>query len=415
MPARLVNKLRWSFRKNWPDVKGILLRHYPDFVLSDRVRDIGEQVPVFVFHSVTPGPFRAQLAYLQENGYTTLNSDELLQVMTGKMEAPAKAVVLTFDDGTASLYSVAKPLLEQFGFCAISFIIPGCIPETAPHMPTYTSEMDSTEDADSLLERERSDYPLCSWEEIKELHNSGTIDFQAHTMYHHLIFVGRQLVDFLHPKFDTHFYANVHVPVYYNNGRPDFTRKIELGAPVYRAEPRMSGKYQYYDDQKLRESCIRFVRENGGEAFFKQKKWRKELTAFYNNEVGSGTEGRYETPIELRQAIYEDLVTCRAIIEKRLNKKVEHFCFPWFIGSEAAMESAVKAGYKGLYWGLRSDTKINLPGGDPLRFVRLEDRFIFRLPGRGRKTITELLLEKASLNLPLRGDRSQTKNAVQPA
>lgn len=401
MLTTYVNKLRWSYRKNWPDIKGLVARHYPAFIFANGNASLGDEIPVFVFHSVEPRSFRAQLDFLRRNRYVTLDGDTFLAVLQGDIELPERAVVLTFDDGTASLYSVAWPLLREYGFRAISFIIPGCIPETAPETPTLDEVAAGKAREADLLQRERGDEPLCSWQEIAAMHASGVIDFQAHTMHHHLINVSPQLVDFIHPRFDFYFYANINVPVYYHDGEPDYRREPGFGTPVYRTEPRMSGRRQYFDDEALRQVCTEFVQQRGGADFFSRKDWRKQLAALHKSEAAS-TRGRYESDVEMQQAIYNDFARSKAIIERHLSgKSVEHFCFPWFIGSPMAMEAAAANGFKALYWGILPDVRCNRPGNDPAKIVRLEDRYIYRLPGEGRVPLRTLLAEKVGTYLPL--------------
>ncbi len=420
MWARVVNQLRWSFRKNWPDVAGFLARRYPEFVLAADPPRLRDEIPVFVFHSVEPERFRAQLEFLKENGYRALAGDELLAVLRGEQPAPANSVVLTFDDGTATLYTVAFPLLQKYDFRAVAFLIPGCVPEEAPSPPDFASYQAGRIDARALTERERSSHPLCSWQEIQEMHRSGVVDFQAHTMYHHLIHVAPRLVDFLNPDYDAYFYANIHVPVYYHGGEPNYSREEPWGTPVYRAEPRFSGRRQYFDREEVRQACVDFVREAGGERFFQQPRWRRELSRFHRAQRRRYGDGRFESKEEMYRALLGDLRSCRDAIEQRLDgKRVRHFCFPWFIGSEPAVQAAQEAGYEALYWGLRRELRINRPGSNPLYIVRLEDRFLFRLPGEGRRSLRDILQEKLTRNLPLwksriRGKATVAQHALEP-
>lgn len=358
---------------------------------------------MFFFHGVRPNPLRRKLEYLEENGYTALIGDELLQVMEGEEDLPERGVVLTFDDGMASLYSVAFPLLRKFGFRAISFIVPGCIPDSAPETATYEDVQAGRASHSDTLSRESSAYPLCSWEEIREMNASGRIDFQAHSLYHRLVHVGPELVDFLHPGYDRHV-AHFNVPAYHTGDGRQHTREVENGAPVFRFEPRMSGQPQYFDDREVREACIQFIDDQGGEAFFERWDWRRRLTRFYQSKKAGDASDSYETEAEMRRSIFNELSKCKAIIERRLSDcSVKHFCFPWFTGSDVAVELAEQAGYRALYWGMRDDAKINRSGGDPMHTVRLDSRYIYRLPGQDRKSLTELLGKKirASVNASL--------------
>lgn len=81
-------------------------------------KDAGEQL--YVLHVKQ---FREQMEYLQREGYRTFLLEELhlLDVW------PEKSVVLTFDDGHESNYTLALPVLQEFGFKAHFFITTGWI------------------------------------------------------------------------------------------------------------------------------------------------------------------------------------------------------------------------------------------------------------------------------------------------
>lgn len=73
--------------------------------------------------SVTPEKFRAQMQYLAENGYTTIDLYDLSLAILGKKELPTKPVILTFDDGYADNYLNAFPVLQEYGFTGTFFVV----------------------------------------------------------------------------------------------------------------------------------------------------------------------------------------------------------------------------------------------------------------------------------------------------
>lgn len=76
-------------------------------------RNQGEQLYV-----VSVDNFREQMQYLYSNGYQTYFICDL-----GKLDdLPEKGVVITFDDGHESNYTLALPILRAFGFKAEFFI-----------------------------------------------------------------------------------------------------------------------------------------------------------------------------------------------------------------------------------------------------------------------------------------------------
>lgn len=96
-------------------------------------------VPVLMYHYVDDEPppagpyadgltvrtpdFVEELEYLAENGYQAVRLSDVYLAMAGLKELPAKSVALTFDDGGLDNYTVAFPLLKQYGFTATFFVI----------------------------------------------------------------------------------------------------------------------------------------------------------------------------------------------------------------------------------------------------------------------------------------------------
>ncbi|MCL4869565.1 MAG: polysaccharide deacetylase family protein [Anaerolineae bacterium] len=97
------------------------------------------QVPILMYHyistppddadiyrvdlSVEPAMFRAQMQYLVENGYSTIDLYDLSLAITNKIELPPKPVIITLDDGYVDNYWYAFPILQEFGLKATFFVI----------------------------------------------------------------------------------------------------------------------------------------------------------------------------------------------------------------------------------------------------------------------------------------------------
>ncbi len=73
--------------------------------------------------SVSPARFEAQLAYLKEQGYTSISLEDLALYLTAGRPLPPKPIILTFDDGYLDNYLYAFPLLRQYGFQGAFFIV----------------------------------------------------------------------------------------------------------------------------------------------------------------------------------------------------------------------------------------------------------------------------------------------------
>lgn len=98
----------------------ILMYHYVRYV--DKAAD-----PLGFSLSVTPEQFAAQLDWLKRSGYETVRMDQAAACLRGEGACPARAVVLTFDDGYMDAYTAALPLLQQYGYVATFYIISGFV------------------------------------------------------------------------------------------------------------------------------------------------------------------------------------------------------------------------------------------------------------------------------------------------
>jgi peptidoglycan/xylan/chitin deacetylase (PgdA/CDA1 family) len=67
--------------------------------------------------------FKVQMKMLKDSGYNTITPDELLDYLNHKAALPSKSIVITFDDGTASQVLNAIPVLNQYHFKAVFFIM----------------------------------------------------------------------------------------------------------------------------------------------------------------------------------------------------------------------------------------------------------------------------------------------------
>lgn len=102
-------------------MKGIPVLMY--HALEDKTHPAGAIDPGEQLYVLGADSFAEQLEYLHNNGYTTL----LLQDTFLTYPLPQRPVMITFDDGHASNYTIALPLLKRYGFIAEFFITTGFI------------------------------------------------------------------------------------------------------------------------------------------------------------------------------------------------------------------------------------------------------------------------------------------------
>lgn len=354
------------------EISRFLNRQYPNFVVSDRISTLDREVPVFMFHSVQYETLKAQLDYLQKNNYQTLTLRQFSHFLQGKDIPNRASVLLTFDDGEKSWYTTAFPLLKQYGFNAVGFVVPHYI-QAKPSEPSASKSW-------------------LSWAELSEMEQSGCFEFESHSHYHAQIFIDSQLVDFYHPDFTDSL--RLDVPWLEDGSR--YTNYLQLGTPIYNHAPRLKGKPQYFDSQTVRNACISWVENHGGSRFFEQTDWRKELRQCFESTYRDSSKKveKYATETQRKARMLEDLAQSRDVLSRKLNKSVRHLCYPWGMGSEEAVSLSKKAGYESNFWVTLDRRNSSTPGDSPYYIPRLKDDYLFRLPGRGRHSLWKIFQAK---------------------
>lgn len=101
------------------------------------------RVPILVYHSIAPhhpgqtsdqreldtdtAVFHAQMAYIARTRHPVVSLASLVDAIEGRGTLPARAVVITFDDGWQSQYDEAFRVLAQDHFTATFFVYTGAI------------------------------------------------------------------------------------------------------------------------------------------------------------------------------------------------------------------------------------------------------------------------------------------------
>ena len=369
-----VHRVTRQVREVWEVPRDLLLRRYPPFVTGGPLPR--GHVPVFVFHSVEPDSFGRKLQYLADNGYRTLTAAEYLDVLSQKVAAPERAVVLTFDDGRASLASVGAPLLQRHGMSGIVFLVPGRTPAGAGATPDAPA-----------------DTALLTWDQVEALSASGTFDFQSHTLHHSRIHVAPRVVGFMTPWMRTGYPA-FDVPLVEREGRDLLAHDVPLGTPLLASEPRTSEALRFHEAESPRQACVEAVAAGGGEAFFERPGWERDLRRIAGDAKAWG--GRLENPADREQAIRRELAEARELIERPTGRPVTHLCYPWHASGPTARRLAREAGYTTAFCGKVPGVPLTAPGGDPQAIARIGEDYVELLPGRGRARLLPVLRRKWS-------------------
>lgn len=127
----------------------VLMYHYIRTV-TDANDKLGFQL------SVTPEVFDKQMAYIKEQGFTTITPEDLYQYVNNSIALPIKPVLLTFDDGYEDFYLEGKKILDKYGLKATIFV-----PSHKVETPSYLK-----------------------WYQLAELAKSPNITIASHTKTH---------------------------------------------------------------------------------------------------------------------------------------------------------------------------------------------------------------------------------------
>jgi peptidoglycan/xylan/chitin deacetylase (PgdA/CDA1 family) len=128
-------------------------------------------VPILIYHSIrpyrptdtagarryiaTPETLENELAYLKDNGYTSVSFADLTRNLTTGAALPPRPVIISFDDDWQTQYTYAFPLLKKYGFTA-TFYVWTIVVGMKNHM---------------------------TWDEVKELDAAG-MEIGCHTVTH---------------------------------------------------------------------------------------------------------------------------------------------------------------------------------------------------------------------------------------
>lgn len=121
---------------------------------------------VVPLYAVTPTDFVRQMDWLRNHGYHFVSVGDVLAGREGRKPLPDKAVLITFDDGYHSVYENAWPVLKLFRIPAVINVVGNWLEEKG------TVDFDG-----KSLPRAQ----LLSWEELREMSQSGLVEIGSHS------------------------------------------------------------------------------------------------------------------------------------------------------------------------------------------------------------------------------------------
>lgn len=279
-------------------------------------------IPIFLYHQVRPNSsvepelFESHLEWLQKEGYQTMTMSEYLEE-----GASTKTVLLTLDDGYYDNYKYVFPLLKKYKMKATIFLNTFYIHERREEEPVLQSNVQANYEAMKQFVETGSakSFQYMTWEEIREMYESGLVDFQAHSHKHAASFMDTQLEGFLSGEekdsTDVYLYG-----------------KIEEGYPKFRKR----GEYSQRGTVVAQDFFSKFQEEY-------HKKWKKiedEKLKLGKAQAYIDEHGEYFQPLSLEdwsKRIEADFLENKKEIEEHLGNEVHTFCWPWGHRSKEAI------------------------------------------------------------------------------
>lgn len=144
------------------------------------------KLPIIMYHHITTdkskagkytvlvSEFEKDLEYIEQNGYTTVTVSDLISFVNGEVSLPEKSIMITFDDGFESFYSLAYPLLKEKNMKSVVSVIGKITEKYSEH------------------EDHNINYSNLNFNQISELSSGGFVEIQNHSYDMHLSIQGQR-------------------------------------------------------------------------------------------------------------------------------------------------------------------------------------------------------------------------------
>ncbi len=144
-------------------------------VQADKQAQQGVSLPIIMYHGIlqdtqrqgkyviSPALLESDMKYLRENGYTPVFMAQVIDYVKNGTPLPEKPIILSFDDGYYNNYAYAFPLAKQY------------------HMKIIIAPIAKQTEAYSSAGEENANYGHITWDNMKEMTDSGYVEIQNHT------------------------------------------------------------------------------------------------------------------------------------------------------------------------------------------------------------------------------------------
>ena len=119
-------------------------------------------------HTISTNLLISHFNWLKDNGYNVVSWQQIIDAENGKGTLPDHAVLLSFDDGYATMYNVIYPILKAYNYPAVFAPVSSWLNTPVTKKIPY---------ANTYLPRS----VFVTWEQVREMEKSGLVEIASHT------------------------------------------------------------------------------------------------------------------------------------------------------------------------------------------------------------------------------------------
>ena len=261
---------------------------------------------------------------------------------------PKNSILITFDDGYKNNYTLAFPILKKYNMKATIFLNTKFIGKDEFYL---------------------------NWDEIKEMYESGLVDFQLHTHSHQLTIKDISVLDFYDEESSPYFKRESYNLFFEGNYDEKKDKEKLYGLPVFKLRSKISiaGYKPKKDFLKKYQNIKQLQKFNKNEKKdFLNKLFKEKQNEFFDKI----SEEQFRKTVEF------EILENKKIIEKNLGKTPDCLAYPWGHRYNGNREDIRKLGV---------DVFITTRKG--VNSLKLNKNWIYRVSGDDFENFDEFKLE----------------------
>ena len=209
---------------------------------------------------------------------------------------PKNSILITFDDGYKNNYTLAFPILKKYNMKATIFL------------------------NTKFIEKDEA---YLNWDEIREMYESGLIDFQLHTHSHQLTVKDIEVLAFYDNESSPYFKRESYSLFFDGNYDEKKDAKKLNGLPVFKLRSKIS--IPGYKPKK------NFVEKYRSIVELQENKFEKEKKKFLNRLFKEKKDEFFDKISEeqFKETVKFEILENKKIISEKLGKVPECLAYPW--------------------------------------------------------------------------------------